>query len=97
MNKYRLDAIIGPAAGPAPKTDLINGNRDEPESSSYAARAGYPNITLPMGEIDGLPVGISFFGREWSEPVLLEIAYAFEQGTKHRRVPDFLNSIKLEK
>jgi len=92
MNEYRLDAIIGPAGGPAPKTDLINGGRDEPESSSYAARAGYPNITVPMGEIDGLPVGISFFGRAWSEPVLLEIAYAFEKGTKHRKIPKFLNS-----
>jgi amidase len=92
MSEYRLDAIIGPAGGPAPKTDLINGNRDEPESSSYAARAGYPNITLPMGEIDELPVGISFFGRAWSEPVLLEIAYAFEIGTKYRKIPRFLNS-----
>jgi amidase len=92
MNEYKLDAIIGPTGGPAPKTDLVNGGRDEPESSSYAARAGYPNITLPMGEIDGLPVGISFFGRAWSEPVLLEIAYSFESGTKHRIVPKFLNS-----
>jgi amidase len=92
MNEYKLDAIIGPTGGPAPKTDLVNGGRDEPESSSYAARAGYPNITLPMGEIDGLPVGISFFGRAWSEPVLLEIAYSFESGTKHRIAPKFLNS-----
>jgi amidase len=89
MNQYQLDAIIGPAAGPAPKTDLVNGGRSEVGCSSFAARAGYPNITLPMGDIDGLPVGISFFGRAWSEPILLEITYAFEQGTKHRFVPGF--------
>jgi amidase len=89
MNQYHLDAIIGPAAGPAPKTDLTNGGRSEVGSSSFAARAGYPNITLPMGEIDGLPVGISFFGRAWSEPLLLEITYAFEQGTKHRIIPTY--------
>jgi len=92
MNEYKLDAIIGPAGNPAPKTDLINGDRSQVYSSNYAARAGYPNITLPMGEIDGLPVGISFFGRAWSEPLLLEITYAFEQGNKYRVIPKFLNS-----
>ena len=60
-------------------------------SSSPAARAGYPNITVPMGFVDELPVGISFFGSAWSEPVLLEIAYAYEQGTKHRKAPKFLS------
>ncbi|MFW5708562.1 MAG: amidase, partial [Bacteroidota bacterium] len=59
-------------------------------SSSPAAHAGYPNITLPMGFVDELPVGISIFGKAWSEPVLLEIAYAYEQGTKHRKAPGFL-------
>jgi amidase len=96
MDKNNLDAIIAPTGGPAAKTDLVNGDRDDIGSSSYAARAGYPNITLPMGEIDGLPVGISFFGRAWSEPVLLEIAYSFEQGTRHRKIPKFLNSCEIQ-
>jgi amidase len=73
-------------------TDLINGDSFQLGSSSPAAQAGYPNITVPMGFIDGLPVGISFFGRAWSEPLLLEIAYAYENGTKYRKAPKFLTS-----
>ena len=73
-------------------TDLINGDSFHLGSSSPAAQAGYPNITVPMGFIDGLPVGISFFGRAWSEPLLLEIAYAYENGTRHRKAPEFLTS-----
>ena len=90
MARHNLDAIIAPTGGPAWKTDLINGDNGKVGSSSPAARAGYPNITVPMGFIDELPVGISFFGKAWSEPVLLEIAYAYESGTKHRRAPEFL-------
>ncbi|MCK5443690.1 MAG: amidase [Maribacter sp.] len=92
MNEHDLDAIIAPSGGPAWKTDLTNGDSFHLGSSSPAARAGYPNITVPMGFIDGLPVGISFFGRAWSEPVLLEIAYAYETATNHRRAPKFLTS-----
>lgn len=92
MNLYNLDAIIAPTGSPAWKTDLINGDSFQLGSSSPAARAGYPNITVPMGYIDELPVGISFFGRAWSEPLLLEIAYAYERGTKHRKSPKFLVS-----
>lgn len=92
MNEHNLDAIIAPTGGPAWKTDLINGDSFQLGSSSPAARAGYPNITVPMGYIDELPVGISFFGRAWSEPILLEIAYAYEFGTKHRKAPKFLTS-----
>jgi amidase len=91
MNEHELDAIIAPTGGPAWKTDLINGDSFQLGSSSPAAQAGYPNITVPLGFIDELPVGISFFGRAWSEPVLLEIAYAYEQGTGHRKPPGFLN------
>ncbi len=92
MNLHNLDAIIAPTGGPAWKTDLINGDSFHLGSSSPAARAGYPNITVPMGYVDELPVGISFFGRAWSEPLLLEIAYAYEKGTKHRKSPKFLVS-----
>ncbi len=89
MDEHNLDAIVAPTGGPAWKTDLINGDNFSVSSSSPAARAGYPNITLPMGYIDGLPVGISIFGRAWSEPKLIEIAYAFEQATKVRKAPGF--------
>lgn len=92
MDEQNLDAIIAPTGGPAWKTDLINGDSFQLGSSSPAARAGYPCITVPMGYIEELPVGISFFGRAWSEPILLEIAYAYEVGTKHRKTPKFLTS-----
>jgi len=89
MNEHDLDAIVTPAGAPAWKTDLTNGDSFQVGSTSAAAQAGYPNITVPMGFIDDLPVGISFFGRAWSEPVLIEIAYAYETGTKFRRAPLF--------
>lgn len=87
MDEHQLDAIIGPTGAPAWKTDHTNGDHYMLSSSSPAAISGYPNITVPMAFVEGLPVGISFFGRAWSEPVLLEIAYAFEQGTKARKAP----------
>ena len=90
MDEHNLDAIISPTGAPAWKTDLVNGDNFGLSSSSPSARAGYPIITLPMGHIDGLPVGVSIFGRAWSEPTLLEIAYSFEQATHHRTVPRFL-------
>ncbi len=89
MEELKLDAIMAPTGSPAWKTDLVNGDSFQLGSSSPAAHAGYPNITVPMGMVGGLPVGISFFGRAWSEPVLIEIAYAYEQGTQHRRMPQF--------
>lgn len=90
MNANDLDAIIAPTGGPAWKTDLTNGDYFQIGTSSAAAQAGYPAITVPMGFIDELPVGISFFGRAWSEPMLLEIAYAYENDTKFRKAPKFL-------
>ncbi|MFD2514776.1 amidase [Pontibacter locisalis] len=90
MDKHKLDAIVAPTGGPAWKTDLVNGDSFQLGSSSPAAQAGYPAITVPMGFVGELPVGISFFGRAWSEPVLLEIAYGYETGTKHRKAPKFL-------
>ena len=97
MNENKLDALIAPTGGPAWKTDLINGDNFLGSSSSYAAISGYPNITVPMGFIGELPVGVSFFGRAWSEAELLAIAYAYEQGTKHRKAPQFLNSFRFKK
>jgi len=91
MDKNHLDAIIGPTGGPAWKTDLVNGDHFMVGCSSIAA-IGYPNITVPMGFIQGLPVGISFFGRAWSEPVLIQMAYDFEQGTHVRKAPQFLKT-----
>jgi amidase len=93
MEKYKLDAILGPSGGPAGTTDAVYGDRDVGGSSSAAAVAGYPNITVPAGHVMGLPVGISFFGRAYSEALLLKIAFAYEQGTRHRVAPKFLPTI----
>ncbi|MCX6335505.1 MAG: amidase [Bacteroidia bacterium] len=90
MNVNRLDALIAPTGSPAWKTDLINGDHHIGESSSLAAIPGYPAITVPMGFIDDLPVGITFFGKAWSEPVLIEIAYSYEQATRHRKAPGYM-------
>lgn len=89
MAEHQLDAIVAPSGAPAWKTDWVNGDHFMLSSSSPAAWAGYPNISVPMGFVDGLPVGISFFGRAWSEPLLLEIAFAYEQATKHRKAPQY--------
>lgn len=95
MDTHRLDAIIAPTGGPAWKIDLVTGDHFGGGSSSPAAIAGYPNITLPMGDVRGLPVGISFFGRAWSEPTLVRLAFAFEQATNHRIRPGFIPSLDL--
>lgn len=90
LKEFELDAFIAPTGGPAWKSDLINGDHFILGSSSPAAQAGYPNITVPMGFVDELPVGISFFGTAWSEGPLIEMAYAYEQSTMHRKAPQFL-------
>jgi amidase len=89
MTRHRLDAIVAPTGSPAWVTDLINGDHFTGASSTPAAVAGYPNITVPVGYERGLPVGMSFIGRAWSEPRLIALAYAYEQATKHRRPPAF--------
>jgi amidase len=93
MDKYHLDAIVAPTGGPAWITDLVNGDHVAGGSSNSAAVAGYPNINVTAGFISGLPVGISFFGRAWSEPTLIRLAFAFEQTTKARQTPRFLSTI----
>jgi len=95
MNKFHLDALVAPTGGPAWLTDLANGDHAVGGSSNAAAVAGYPNINVPAGFVFGLPVGISFFGRAWSEPTLLKIAYGFEQLVTARKPPQFLAEIKI--
>lgn len=96
MDQHHLDALVAPTAAPSWVTDLIDGDHDTGGSSSPAAVAGYPNINVPAGFIFGMPVGISFFGRAWSEPKLFAIAYAFEQATRHRQPPKFLPTANLQ-
>ena len=94
MNEHQLDAIVAPTRDLPWTTDHIKGDRlDGGSSAGPAAIAGYPDISVPMGFVSGLPAGVSFFGRAWSEPVLIRIAYAFEQATQHRRAPTFAPSL----
>lgn len=95
MEKHNLDALIAPTNGPAWLTDHVNGDHFLGGSSSPAAVAGYPNITVPAGDVFGLPIGISFFGRAFSEPILLRIAYSYEQNSRNRIAPNFPASVTM--
>ncbi len=88
LAEHDLDALIAPTNGPAWLTDHVNGDSFHISSSSYAAVAGYPNVTVPAGFVFGLPVGISFIGTANAEQPLIRIAYAFEQATRARRAPE---------
>ncbi len=92
--KHKLDAIVAPTGGPAWLTDIVNGDSFGGGSSEFAAVAGYPNVNVTAGFVRGMPVGISFFGRAWSEPVLIKLAYAYEQATKFRKAPRFLAHVE---
>jgi amidase len=95
IRKHRVDAIVAPTTPPAPLTDLVLGDANWPACTTPAAVAGYPHITVPAGFLRGLPVGISFFGPAWSEPVLLKLGYSFEQASKTRRPPRFAPTADL--
>lgn len=91
LKKYKLDALIAASTSPAWKTDMVNGDNYIFEGSGAAAIAGYPSITVPMGNIDGLPVGILFYAEAWSEGKLINMAYTFEQKNPQRLIPQFKN------
>ena len=96
MNEHRLDALVAPTGGPAWTTDLVNGDRYSGGSSRPAAVSGYPNVSVPTGDVHGLPIGLSFFGRAWSESTLIRVAFAFEQMRQARRRPRFVPTIDAE-
>jgi amidase len=93
LAEHSLDAIIAPSGTPAWPIDLINGDHFRGSSSAAPAVAGYPHVTVPMGAVHGLPVGLSFIGSAWSEPTLIRLAHAFEQATRHRRPPRFESTV----
>lgn len=93
MAKFKLDAIVLPSNQPAWTTDLLNGDHFTGGDTSYAAVSGYPSITVPMGLVHGLPVGMSFIGKAWSEGALISYAFAFEQTVKGRRAPNYRETL----
>ena len=93
--KHKLDALVAPTQAPPGLIDLVDGDHWLGSSTSPAAVAGYPSLTVPAGYVAGLPVGLSFFGRAWSEPTLLRLAFAYEQASKHRRPPTFAPTADL--
>lgn len=97
MNKFKLDALIAPTGAPAWVTDPVSADHYLGSATTPAAVAGYPHITVPAGQVMGLPVGLSFFGRAWSEPTLIKLAFAYEQATKHRAAPQMKATVDAGK
>jgi amidase len=95
MDRLRLDALVAPTGNPAWPIDLVNGDHFTGSATTPAAVAGYPHVTVPMGFVDGLPVGVSFYGRAWSDPLLVSLAFAYEQATRHRQLPRYLHTLDL--
>ena len=95
MRLHRLDAIVCPTSTPPRQIDFVNGDGGGSDCTTPAAVAGYPHITVPMGYVMGLPAGVSFFGRAWSEGVLIKAAYGFEQAPRVRRPPRFLETVEI--
>jgi amidase len=93
LKEHNLDALVAPSGGPAWLTDFIKGDASGGGFTSPAAVAGYPHVTVPAGQVFGLPCGMSFVGTAWSEPTLIRLAYAFEQATMHRRAPTYARSL----
>jgi amidase len=96
LSRHRLDALVAPTTAPAWIVDSVNGDHYLGSSSRIAAVSGYPSVTVPAGQVNGLPVGISFIGKAWSEPRLLALAYDYEQATRHRRAPQFVPTVRVE-
>jgi amidase len=95
LAQHRLDAIVAPTGSPPWPTDLVNGDHFLGASATPAAVSGYPSISLPIGYSFGLPVGMSFIGKAWSEATLIKLAFGYEQAAKPRRPPEFLATARL--
>ncbi|OYV97984.1 MAG: hypothetical protein B7X11_06175 [Acidobacteria bacterium 37-65-4] len=93
VSRHRLDAIVCPTSTPQRPIDFVDGDGGGVDCTTPAAVAGYPHVTVPMGYVLGVPVGLSFFGRAWAEPVLIQAAFAYEQASKARRPPQFLATV----